>query len=133
MTLKATRSQTDVLDVLRQHGGALSAYDVLGTLRMTNPTISAPTIYRALAALAASGRVHRLASVSAYIAAAPTTVGNTAILSICDDCGLVEQNAAPDLLTELTKLAEQSGFSEMNDVIELHGRCASCVGSMEQA
>ncbi|MEM8699392.1 MAG: transcriptional repressor, partial [Pseudomonadota bacterium] len=69
MSIRGKKTQAAVLAALRAHKGALSAYDLLAELRRTQPTISAPTIYRALAALGEMGAVHRLDSVNAFIAA----------------------------------------------------------------
>ena len=51
---------------------------------------------------------------------------DASILSICDDCGIVEESAAPDLLKELSSIVGKSGFAPMRHVIEIHGVCASC-------
>lgn len=126
MSERGKRTQAAVLSVLRQHGGALSAYQVLGRLRHAHPTISAPTIYRALAALAERGQVHRLESLNAFIARKHGCRDQAAILSICGDCGAVEESVAPDLLAELSRVAGRSGFSALRHVIEIHGQCASC-------
>lgn len=126
MTKRGEMIQTEVLSVLCQRGEPLSAYDVLGKLRERNPKIAPPTIYRALAALTERGCVHRLESMNAYIACQHDTHRHASILSICDDCGSVEENVAPDILDRLASVIEQSGFAPIRHVIEIHGRCASC-------
>jgi Fur family zinc uptake transcriptional regulator len=118
--------QSDVLAVLRRGRGPLSAYDVLGALRDAHPRIAPTTIYRALAALTERGLVHRLESLSAYVPCRCHSHGNASILSICGDCGVVEENVAPDLLRELSGVAGRSGFAPTRHVIEIHGLCASC-------
>ncbi len=126
MGARGRKSQAAVLSVLRSHGGALSAYEVLGELRRSNPTISAPTIYRALSALTESGQVHRLESRQAFIACRQAGQNQPFVLSICDACGAVEECIAPDLLAELSRVVGRSGFSVMRPVIEIRGQCASC-------
>lgn len=133
MTTRRTKTQTAVLSLLRKQQGALSAYMLLDELRQTQPSISAPTVYRALAALIERGQVQRLESLNAYIASKEEGHEPPSILSICDDCGLVEQNAAPEVLEELTKLAGQTGFSTQRHVVEIHGRCANCDDGEAQA
>jgi Fur family zinc uptake transcriptional regulator len=118
--------QADILSILRQHAEPLSAYDLLAIQREKNPKIAPPTIYRALAALAESGRVHRLESLNAYIACQCDGPKHASILSICDDCGTVEETVAPDVLERLSGVIGQSGFSPLRHVIEVHGLCASC-------
>ncbi|MEM0944995.1 MAG: Fur family transcriptional regulator [Pseudomonadota bacterium] len=126
MSGRGKETQRAVLSILRETGVALSAYDLLAKLRVTNPTISAPTIYRALAALTERGEVHRLETVNAFAASKHGGIVQGAIVSICDDCGAVEESAAPALMDELSKVAERSGFSTTRRLVELHGRCAAC-------
>ena len=126
MSKRGEETQAEVLAVLRRHRGPLSAYDVLGELRDSNPKIAPQTIYRALAALKERGRVHRLESLNAFIACQCGRHHHASILSICDDCGAVEESEAPDLLNELSSIIRMSGFAPMRHVIEVHGLCASC-------
>jgi Fur family zinc uptake transcriptional regulator len=126
MSKRGEKTQADVLAVLRRRGGPLSAYEVLGELRKSNPKIAPPTIYRALAALTERGRVHRLESMNAFIACRCDTHLKASVLSICDNCGRVEESVAPELLDELSSVAGQSGFQPARHVIEIHGLCASC-------
>lgn len=126
MTRQGQRIQKEVLVILRRHLIPRSAYDVLGELRQISPKIAPPTVYRALAALTQRGRVHRLESLNAFIACQCDQHQNASILSICDDCGTVEESVAPDLVEELSGIAGQSGFAPTRHVIEVHGLCASC-------
>ena len=126
MSKRGEKMQAEVLAVLRRRRGPLSAYDVLGELREANPKIAPPTIYRALAALTERGRVHRLESLNAFIACQCDRHQHASILSICDDCGTVEESVAPDLLKELSSIAGKSGFAPIRHVIEVRGLCASC-------
>ena len=126
MSKRGEQIQAEVLGVLRRHRRPLSAYNILGELRGANPKIAPPTIYRALAALTTRGRVHRLESLNAFIACQCDRHQHASILSICDDCGAVEENFAPDLLKELSSFIGKTGFAPMRHVIEIHGHCASC-------
>ena len=128
MSTRGETIQAEVLAVLHRRRGPLSAYDVLGELREANPKIAPPTIYRALAALTERGRVHRLESLNAFIACQCERHLHASILSICDDCGAVEESVAPDLLKALSSIIGKSGFAPMRHVIEVHGLCASCGG-----
>ena len=126
MSKRGEKIQAEVLAVLCRYRGPLSAYNVLAELREANPKIAPPTIYRALAALTERGCVHRLESLNAFIACQSDRHRNAAILSICDDCGSVDESVAPHLLKELSSLIGKSGFAPMRHVIEVHGVCASC-------
>ncbi len=127
------KTQADVLAILRRNRKPLSAYGVLGELRQSNPKIAPPTIYRALAALTERGQVHRLESLNAFIACRCERHHHASVMSICDDCGIVEESIAPDLLRELSRVAERAGFAPMRHVIEIHGVCASCGGGQVSA
>ncbi len=118
--------QAAVLGVLRRHGAPLSAYDLLGRLRETHPKLAPPTVYRALRSLTESGRVHKIVSLKAFVACRHGTEPATAIMSICEECGMVEETVAPDLLDALSGVAGRSGFAATRHVIEIHGRCADC-------
>lgn len=118
--------QSEILDVLRRRRSPVSAYDVLETLRETHDKVAPTTIYRALSALTKCGHVHRVESLNAFIACQCDRHQHTFILSICEECGSVEENVAPDLLKELSSVIGKSGFSAMRHVIEVHGTCRSC-------
>ncbi|MEM1314746.1 MAG: Fur family transcriptional regulator [Pseudomonadota bacterium] len=126
MTNRGEAMQSKVLAVLRRRRRPLSAYGVLRALQAEAPKLAPPTIYRALTALMARGLVHRLESENAYLACRAGADAKTAILSICDDCGLVEETAAPELISDLDGIAGRSGFSPSRHVVEVHGRCAEC-------
>lgn len=119
-------TQDKILAVLKSQGVALSAYDILAELRSHNPKIAPPTVYRALKTLVEQGCVHRLESLNAFIACTGQSHDHASIMSICDDCGNVEENHMPKLLDDLSGIVSKSGFEVHHHVIEVHGRCASC-------
>jgi len=126
MSKRGEAMQADVLAVLRRVGRPASAYDVLDALRPDHPKIAPPTVYRALAALTGDGRAHRIESLNAYVACACAGHRQAAIMAICDDCGGVEENIAPDIVAELSSVAGRSGFAAASHVVEIRGVCASC-------
>lgn len=126
MSKRGEKMQAEVLSVLRRRSGPYSAYDVLRELRTTYPKIAPPTVYNALAALTQRGQVHRVESLKAYVACQCASHQQASILSICDDCGAVEERIAPDLLDKISGLLGKSGFSPLRHVIEVHGICAAC-------
>ena len=97
--------QAQVLAVLRSHRVPMSAYEVLRCLREEHPRLAPPTIYRALAALTERGKAHRLESLNAFIACQCDRHHDASILSICTDCGAVEENLSTDLLATLSGIA----------------------------
>ncbi len=116
----------------------LSAYDLLDRLRPTG--VAAPlTVYRALEKLVASGSLHRIESLNAFIAcrggehhhgradapAPPRAVGFT----ICDVCGAVEEFVDPKLFDQLHQKSVETRPAPRHSAIEVHGVCAICAVS----
>ena len=119
-----------VLNVLSDASTPCTAYDVLGGLRDEHPQIAPTTVYRALSGLIENGQVHRLESTNAYIVCQCQHEAHSPILTICDDCGTVEERAVPQMLNALADLVSQSGFAALRQVIELHGQCSICSGAV---
>lgn len=121
-----------ILAILRDSDAALGAYAVLERLREPDRRLAATTVYRALAALVEEGRVHRIESANAYVACAhPDEEGHEGtdgapVLSICNDCGSVEEHAAPDVLASVRERVGRNGFVPAQSVIEVRGHCAAC-------
>ena len=131
MSKRGEKMQAEVLAVLRQACGALSAYDVLSELRSAHPKIAPPTVYNALASLTKHGRVHRVESLKAYIACQCGGPHHETVLSICDDCGAVEERVAPHLLRNLSGFLEKTGCTPQRHVVEVHGVCSACGSGAE--
>lgn len=123
---RGEQMQRDVLAVLRQSGEPMSAYGVMDKLKKSNPKIAPPTIYRAMNALIDTGHVHRLESLNAFMACRDEGHTDPSVLAICDDCGTVEERAAPGLVEQLSGVIGESGFEPQRHVIEVHGVCGSC-------
>ena len=118
--------QAEVLKIMRRRSEPLSAYDILGEMRTTDAKLAPTTIYRTLAALTEKKSIHRLESLNAYVVCQCQEHSQASILSICDDCGSVEESVAPDVLNRLSSVLGKQGFSAQRHVIEVHGTCGSC-------
>ena len=96
---KGAQHATNILSALSEAHRPLSAYDLLDRLRPTG--VAAPlTVYRALDKLIASGRVHRIESLNAFVAcrkaehhhaADHNELRRAVAFTICDRCGTVEE------------------------------------------
>ena len=129
---------TNIMGALSEASRPLSAYDLLDRLRPTG--VAAPlTVYRALDKLIASGKVHRIESLNAFVAcragehhqhgpeagddvSAPRSVGFT----ICDKCGSVEEFVEDKLFAQLHRALAKRRFKPETTAIEVHGLCAEC-------
>ena len=114
-----------VFQVLCAANGPASAYDILDRLKPDRPRIAPTTVYRALAHLIRAGRVRRIESLNAYLAA--TEAGDRAVVfAICDDCGRVQERDAGTEVGRITKALAKDGFRPTHPVVEVHGRCGDC-------
>lgn len=111
---------------LQASDGPLSAYELLSVLKQTNPKAAPTTVYRTLKALTDDGQVHRLESINAYMLCQSHSHTQDAILSICDDCGTVEETVAPDVIDTVSEAVGKSGFAASRHIFEVHGTCSDC-------
>jgi Fur family zinc uptake transcriptional regulator len=125
---RLTPIRRKVLETLQATRGALGAYDLADALADEHGRRLAPiTIYRALDFLIAQGLAHRLASRNAFVACphghAPEEL--VAFL-ICENCGEVEEQAAPGLAGALSQVLAGARFDPYFRVLEVSGCCARC-------
>lgn len=132
---------TNIMGALSEASRPLSAYDLLDRLRPTG--VAAPlTVYRALDKLIASGKVHRIESLNAFVAcrtgehhrhdpeagdqsSRPRSVG----FAICDKCGSVEEFVEDKLFAQLHRGLARRSFKPETTAVEVHGLCADCRAS----
>lgn len=126
MRKQAAIRQTDILGVLRSSKAPMTAYQILGRLQKSEPDIAPPTVYRALTALTDQGRVHKLESLKAFVPCRCAHDNSVPVLTICDDCGQVEEHDGGSLLPKLTALIAASKFVPDRHIVELHGACSTC-------
>jgi Fur family transcriptional regulator, zinc uptake regulator len=126
MRKPADARQTDVLTVLSACERPMTAYQILEQLQIAEPDMAPPTVYRTLSALTDQGRAHRLESIKAFVPCRCDHVESLPVLSICEDCGSVEEHDGSDLLPTLTALTAQNAFHAHRHIIEIHGQCGSC-------
>ncbi len=122
-----TRNQTLVLDRLSKTDQPMSAYTLLDELR--GDGLKAPLqVYRALDKLVAQGRVHRLDSISAFVACQhPDCQSHAAtVFMICEKCGKVSEKADAGVTKALSTVARTEGFAMEHTSIEIRGACGKC-------
>jgi Fur family transcriptional regulator, zinc uptake regulator len=122
-----TRNQTLVLEKLARADQPMSAYTLLDELRSDG--IKAPLqVYRALDKLVEKGRVHRLESISAFVACQdPDCHAHAAtVFMICEKCGKVSETADAGVARALNGVARREDFGVEKMSIELRGNCGKC-------
>lgn len=129
MGKRSEHHQSAVLAVLQTQRSPVSAYEVLEALSTSERSLAPTTVYRALNALLARGKIHRLESRNAFVACQGGCGAGATILAVCDGCGAVEETVSKDVFAALSDAADQTGFTASRHVIELIGRCAACDGA----
>lgn len=122
-----TRNQTLVLGALEKAEGPLSAYTILDQLR--DDGFRAPLqVYRALDKLLASGLIHRIETLNAFVACArPHCQGHGLVaFAICEDCGQVDEFSDTMVRERLGSWSSDHGFRIDKTTIEIRGHCAAC-------
>ena len=121
-------SQNDrlVLDALKAADRPLGAYELLDLLKDAGMR-APPQVYRALNRLTASGHVHRVESMNAFLACAQSSHAHgDCIFMLCQDCGHAEELPAKSAIDQLAALAAASGFQIESSTLEVKGHCAQC-------
>ncbi|GAB2931800.1 zinc uptake transcriptional repressor Zur [Hafnia psychrotolerans] len=125
--VRLTPQRQEVLRLMTQQPGAISAYDLLDLLRVSEPQAKPPTVYRALDFLLEQGFIHRVESANSYVLCLHfEEPSHTSALFICDRCGLVTEKTTDGIEERLAKLAADSGFELRHSVVEAHGMCGEC-------
>ena len=94
MARRNTAMHDAVHVALQGASGPMTAYEILDRLRPGHAKLAPPTIYRALAALVAEGRAHRIESSNAFLANRGEAHDAAPVLTICDECGRVEEQVS---------------------------------------
>ena len=120
-----TAARTRVLELLLSAGEPVKAYDLIARFGADGAPAKPPTVYRSLEFLERHGLVHRIASISAYVACTSGTDAHAAAFLICDCCGATQEVSA-SLAEGLDAAAASAGYVIERTTIEAHGRCSTC-------
>lgn len=122
---RMTVARLRVLELLLAAGEPVKAYDLIARFGVDGQPAKPPTVYRALEFLERKGLVHRIASISAYVACTGGESAHAAAFLICDCCGATEEVAA-SVVDSLDGAAAKAGYVIERTTIEAHGRCPAC-------
>lgn len=122
---RMTAARTRVLELLLSAGEPVKAYDLIARFGTDGAPAKPPTVYRSLEFLERHGLVHRIASISAYVACTSGTDAHAAAFLICDCCGATQEVSAT-LAEGLDAAAGAAGYVIERTTIEAHGRCPAC-------
>ena len=125
--VRLTSQRAEVLRLMAEQPGSISAYDLLDQLRISEPQAKPPTVYRALDFLLEQGFVHRVESNNSYVMChhfeAPA---HTSVMLVCDRCAAVTEKQAHGVEKIIATLAGEAQFALRHSVIEAHGLCDNC-------
>lgn len=126
MRKQAATRQSDVLKVLERHDKPMTAYAILDQMKLGEPGLAAPTIYRTLDALTDQGRAHKLESMKAFVPCRCDHETSVPVLAVCEECGTVEEHDGAPILSKLNEMAAFTSFQSKRHIVEIHGLCQSC-------
>lgn len=121
-----TSLREKVYALLLQQEGAIGAYELLDSLKLTESGAKPATVYRTLDFLLEFGLVHKLESTNAFVACHHFDCNHPVQFLICDSCGEVQEIQSAGLKDTLDKQALSVGFKVAKQTIEAHGTCAAC-------
>jgi Fur family transcriptional regulator, zinc uptake regulator len=104
----------------------IGAYALLAALQGERGKLGPPTVYRALDFLLAHLLIHKIESVSAFVACGDVEHPHESQFMICDDCGVTEEIQDDAIVQSLRRLGEDRGFAVARQVIEARGLCPAC-------
>lgn len=119
-----TEPRRRVYELLLRAGEPVKAYDLMEVYSDVR-TAKPPTVYRALEYLEQLGFVHRIASMSAYVACGADDGDHAPAFLICDCCGSA-QEFEPGAVPKARAAAKSAGFTPREVAVEVRGRCARC-------
>ena len=105
----------------------ITAYGLLERLSAEGGrSVAPPIVYRALNFLLAQRLIHRIATLSAFVACVDADHPHHAQFVICDGCGCTAEICDPAVVRKLQRHGAALGYQVAQPIIELHGMCASC-------
>ena len=126
-TLKLTKNQQTVLDILESSSEPLKAYTILFDIQKKG--IKSPLqVYRALDKLIEIGKVHKIESRNSYVACKHEECNaktSTSFL-ICENCNSVKELTGNNLFSYFSKQSDKNNFQYRKHSLEIYGLCESC-------
>lgn len=126
-THKLTKNQKLVVEALKSAEGPLSAYAILEELRPHG--VKAPLqVYRALDKLMELKLIHKVESMSAYVACVQPDchTHKTVGFAICSSCNGVQELPENVVSLHLDNWAQETGFVRSGIALEVRGTCKTC-------
>lgn len=124
-TPRQTRQRAVIRDAVAASLTFVTAQQLHDQLRAAGSRVGLATVYRTLAAMAASGELDVIRTPDGQVAYRTCSPDHHHHL-ICSECGRTVEVALPRLEQLIAQLAQTHGFTEVGHHLELHGRCSAC-------
>jgi Fur family ferric uptake transcriptional regulator len=126
--LRTTRQRTAVSRLLDDTDGFRSAQEIHEKLRRCGEGIGLTTVYRTLQTLAEAGEIDVLRTASGEAIYRRCSAHHHHHL-VCRYCGRTVEVEGPTVELWAEKVADDHGFTDIDHIIEISGRCADCATS----
>lgn len=124
--LRHTPPRIMTLEIIAASSRPIGAYDVIEEMGKITDKPKPTTVYRAIEFLQAHGFIHKIESLSAFVACHAGHTHAGAQFIVCNDCGEVEEVHLCHLPAALKKKVDDTGFSMVHWNTEIHGTCQRC-------
>lgn len=128
---RLTRLRRQVLAVLFEAEGPLTAYELLDRLRAER-SATAAGVYRSLDFLLAHGLAHRLDSRKAFIACIQPDHPHVSQFLICRRCGTTVEIDDDRIASVVSEWSHRLGFEVEAEMLEVSGSCSKCRAAAPQ-
>jgi Fe2+ or Zn2+ uptake regulation protein len=122
--MRVTSQRLLIERALREHGGHLTAEQVLALVEPSLPGVTQQTVYSTLALLADLGVARRVAAPGSSTRF--EAVGADHHHMICERCGAIEDLHARVPLAAASRAAKETGFVPASAGVTVLGLCARC-------
>ncbi len=123
---RLTKPRLEVLKIIASSSRPIGAYEILEKLGKVIEDPKPPTAYRAIKFWEQSRFIHRIESLSAYVACHAGHRHKGGQFMICDDCGVVIETHICELPKPLKNHAVKNTFMPSSWNVEIHGLCHQC-------
>lgn len=123
---RSTRQQAAVRRVVDDVEAFRSAQEIHHALVDRGEAVGLSTVYRCLAALAASGEIDTLLRDDGETVYRRCSAGRHHHHLVCRLCGATVEVDGPAVERWADRTAEQHGYDEVSHTLEIFGRCAEC-------
>ncbi|MDA7749245.1 transcriptional repressor [Litoricola sp.] len=120
-----TPQRLQIYRVLEDGGEPLTAYELQERVNRTfDESLNISTIYRVLDFWTTLGYIHKIDSANKFVTCTDEHTNHIHILQYCTKCQRVEESCE---ISRLIKMPANTEFeADINQVIEVLGRCANC-------